>query len=156
MTHCRCIYWGVSNAWSHHTQETSQNFSSWVRFFSPFLKWNLARVFADFKNWNSALEGPLQLLKCWWVSLSQVSAFLTWWPIDQFLFHWHQFYTCIIFDLQRYCSSLILGYFEWCLKHLSAILQLTAHHLILFDAISSCALCNGQHLQGRESLDQNK
>lgn len=30
---------GVSNAWSHHTQETSQNFSSWVRVFSlPFSK----------------------------------------------------------------------------------------------------------------------
>lgn len=147
MTHCHCMSWGVSNAWSHQTQETSQNFSSWVEFFSPFFKLNSARVFTDFKNWNSALSPVL---------MSLLKPSLSLFDLVTNFYRWHQFYTCITFDPQWYCSSLTLGYFEWCLKHLSAILQLPAHHFILCDAISSPALCNRQHLQGCESLEKNK
>lgn len=124
MTHCWCIYRGVSNAWSHHTQETSQNFSSWVRGFFPLFEMKFSKSVywlqeLKFSSWRSPV-----LMSFFKPSLSLFDL------VTKFYFR-HQIYTCIIFDPQWYCSSLMLGYFEWCLKQLFAILQLTGHHLIL-------------------------
>lgn len=144
---------GVSDAWSHQTQETSQNFCSWVGFPLPppfQMKFSKSVCWPPGVKFSS---GPSEARTAVDFVYAKSQPF---WLSAQFFFHWHHFYTCVTFDPQWYCSSLTLAHFEWCLKHPSAILQLPAHNLILCDVISLGALCNRQPLRGCERLEKNK